>query len=269
MPMTVRELLDDPRLDLRVVVDGALDRPIRWVHTTELADPTRYLQGGELILTTGVWRDAGVTSEGFVRRWPAAWMSRPWATASRRPTATCRPIWCAPAAWRGFRSSPCHLSCRSSRSRGRSSTASTAAARTPSACASAETTSWCARPATAPASRASSMSSTRGSRPGSPARARRWRRPGRLPRMTMRRPSAQLSRASRPSTRSPPGSGSRSRSSPWDGRRPTWWSRPAGGTWATTTGRRSTRRCRSSASSWPVAAPSAKASDGWRQSWST
>ncbi len=66
MPMTVRELLDDPRLDLRVVVDGALDRPIRWVHTTELADPTRYLQGGELILTTGVWRDAGVTSEGFV-----------------------------------------------------------------------------------------------------------------------------------------------------------------------------------------------------------
>ena len=66
MPMTVRELLDDPALDLRVVVDGAFDRPIRWVHTTELADPTRYLQGGELILTTGVWRDAGLTSESFV-----------------------------------------------------------------------------------------------------------------------------------------------------------------------------------------------------------
>ena len=66
MPMTVRELLDDPALDLRVVVDGALDRPIRWVHTTELADPTRYLQGGELILTTGVWRDAGLTSTEFV-----------------------------------------------------------------------------------------------------------------------------------------------------------------------------------------------------------
>jgi purine catabolism regulator len=66
MPMTVRELLDDPALDLRVVVDGALDRPIRWVHTTELKDPTRYLQGGELILTTGVWRDAGLTSAQFV-----------------------------------------------------------------------------------------------------------------------------------------------------------------------------------------------------------
>ncbi len=66
MPMTVRELLSDPALDLRVVVDGPLDRPIRWVHTTELADPSRYLQGGELILTTGVWRDAGLTSTRFV-----------------------------------------------------------------------------------------------------------------------------------------------------------------------------------------------------------
>jgi purine catabolism regulator len=66
MPMTVRELLSDPALGLRVVVDGPLDRTMRWVHTTELADPTRYLQGGELILTTGVWRDAGVTSARFV-----------------------------------------------------------------------------------------------------------------------------------------------------------------------------------------------------------
>ena len=67
MPMTVQELLNDPDLGLRVVVDGALDRPIRWVHTTELADPSRYLQGGELILTTGVWRDAGLTSERLRR----------------------------------------------------------------------------------------------------------------------------------------------------------------------------------------------------------
>ena len=66
MPMTVRELLDDPELGLRVVVDGTLDRPIRWVHTTELRDPSLYLQGGELILTTGVWRDAGLTSDQFV-----------------------------------------------------------------------------------------------------------------------------------------------------------------------------------------------------------
>jgi purine catabolism regulatory family protein/PucR-like helix-turn-helix protein/diguanylate cyclase with GGDEF domain len=66
MPMRVSELLAVPSLDLRVVVGGDLERIIRWVHTTELADPTRYLQGGELILTTGVWRDAGVCSTDFV-----------------------------------------------------------------------------------------------------------------------------------------------------------------------------------------------------------
>ena len=66
MPMRVCELLAVPELDLEVVVGGDLERVIRWVHTTELADPTRYLQGGEVILTTGVWRDAGTTSTGFV-----------------------------------------------------------------------------------------------------------------------------------------------------------------------------------------------------------
>src|SRR5437764_1417564 len=65
--MTVRELVDEPDLRLRVVVDGALDVPVQWVHTTELADPSRYLQGGEVILTTGVWRAAGITSARFVR----------------------------------------------------------------------------------------------------------------------------------------------------------------------------------------------------------
>lgn len=66
MAMRVNELLAVPGLDLEVVVGGDLERVIRWVHTTELADPTRYLQGGEVILTTGVWRDAGTTSTGFV-----------------------------------------------------------------------------------------------------------------------------------------------------------------------------------------------------------
>ena len=54
MPMTVRELVAEPELGLRVVVDGALDRPIRWVHTTELRDPSLYLQGDEVVLTNGV-----------------------------------------------------------------------------------------------------------------------------------------------------------------------------------------------------------------------
>ncbi|PPS89752.1 PucR family transcriptional regulator [Streptomyces sp. MH60] len=41
----------DPR-----VVTGAehLDRPVRWVHVTELTDPASFLKGGELLLTTGM-----------------------------------------------------------------------------------------------------------------------------------------------------------------------------------------------------------------------
>lgn len=32
-----------------------LDCEIRWVHTTDLPDPGRYLRGGELVLTSGLW----------------------------------------------------------------------------------------------------------------------------------------------------------------------------------------------------------------------
>src|SRR4051794_41502375 len=66
MPLLVRELLDDGRLGLRLVVRGDVDRRIRWVHTTELADPSRYLQGGEVILTTGVFMAAGTSASSFV-----------------------------------------------------------------------------------------------------------------------------------------------------------------------------------------------------------
>jgi PucR family transcriptional regulator, purine catabolism regulatory protein len=66
MPMRVCELIEDPALGLEVVVEGDLDREVRWVHTTELADPSAYLEGDEVILTTGVWRSAGTTSARFV-----------------------------------------------------------------------------------------------------------------------------------------------------------------------------------------------------------
>src|SRR5204863_7006928 len=72
MPMTLGELLDDRRLGLRVLVRGDLDRRVRWVHTTELADPSRYLQGDEVILTTGVWMAAGTQPADFVRPLAAA-----------------------------------------------------------------------------------------------------------------------------------------------------------------------------------------------------
>ena len=55
MPLTVADLLELPGLGLSVVAGrNGLDRPIRWVHTSELPDPTRWLSGGELLLTTGM-----------------------------------------------------------------------------------------------------------------------------------------------------------------------------------------------------------------------
>ena len=42
-------------LRLTVRVPGAgLDRPVRWVAVSELEDPGPYLEGGELLLTTGM-----------------------------------------------------------------------------------------------------------------------------------------------------------------------------------------------------------------------
>lgn len=53
--LTVRDLLDDPELGLTIHGSRSLaDRPISWVHTSELVDPTPFLEGGELLLTTGL-----------------------------------------------------------------------------------------------------------------------------------------------------------------------------------------------------------------------
>ena len=54
---TLRRLLAAPGLGLRVVAGGsdeALDRSVTWVAVSELADPTPYLEGGELVLLTGL-----------------------------------------------------------------------------------------------------------------------------------------------------------------------------------------------------------------------
>src|SRR3954453_13031214 len=45
-----------------VVGEGLLDRPVRWVHTSELAEAAYLLRGGELLLTTGL----GITGRGAV-----------------------------------------------------------------------------------------------------------------------------------------------------------------------------------------------------------
>ena len=56
--LTVADVLALPVLaagDPQVVTGVPhLDRPVRWVHITELTDPASFLKGGELVLTTGM-----------------------------------------------------------------------------------------------------------------------------------------------------------------------------------------------------------------------
>ncbi|GAA2007847.1 PucR family transcriptional regulator ligand-binding domain-containing protein [Microbacterium ulmi] len=55
MAVTLRQLLEETELELRCVAGAAeLDREIRWVHVSEVADPTPWLQGGEFLITTGL-----------------------------------------------------------------------------------------------------------------------------------------------------------------------------------------------------------------------
>jgi purine catabolism regulator len=54
-------------LDLVAGRDGA-GAPIRWVHASELPDPTPWLSGGELILTTGMQLDSPETQRELVEK---------------------------------------------------------------------------------------------------------------------------------------------------------------------------------------------------------
>ncbi len=51
--LTVASLLDDCGLELAAAVERG-DNPVRWVHISEHEDPTPWLSGGELLLTTGI-----------------------------------------------------------------------------------------------------------------------------------------------------------------------------------------------------------------------
>ena len=53
-------------LELAVGSDGA-DAPVRWVHISELPDPTPWLSGGELLLTTGIQLESDARQREFVR----------------------------------------------------------------------------------------------------------------------------------------------------------------------------------------------------------
>jgi purine catabolism regulator len=64
--LTVQSLLDELDLDL-VTGDQAAGSPVRWVHISELEDPTPWLSGGELMLTTGIPLDTAAKQRAFVR----------------------------------------------------------------------------------------------------------------------------------------------------------------------------------------------------------
>ena len=65
--LTVRDLLQD--LEVRLLAgERSLHLPVRWVHISELLDPTPWLSGGELLLTTGMQLDTPGQQREFAGR---------------------------------------------------------------------------------------------------------------------------------------------------------------------------------------------------------
>ncbi len=65
--LTVGDLLRD--LDVRLLAgERGLHLPVRWVHISELLDPTPWLSGGELLLTTGMQLDTPTHAREFAAR---------------------------------------------------------------------------------------------------------------------------------------------------------------------------------------------------------
>lgn len=68
---TLRSLLARRDLNLRAIGeigDATLDRPLRWVHSSDLADPTPFLDEDVALLTTGTQFDGGEGFEPYVDR---------------------------------------------------------------------------------------------------------------------------------------------------------------------------------------------------------
>lgn len=63
--LTVREVLSDVEVNL-LAGEANLDMPVRWVHISELADPTPWLSGGELLLTTGLALDTPKKQRDYI-----------------------------------------------------------------------------------------------------------------------------------------------------------------------------------------------------------
>ncbi|MFB9836575.1 PucR family transcriptional regulator ligand-binding domain-containing protein, partial [Actinoallomurus acaciae] len=69
MPLTVRRLAARVDLELRVVAgEAGLDRGISWVHSSEVGDPTPWLDAGALLLTTAAGHRAPGELADLTRR---------------------------------------------------------------------------------------------------------------------------------------------------------------------------------------------------------
>ncbi len=67
MELTVASLIGELGLGL-VSGEESAQAHVRWVHSTELADPTPWLKGGEVLLTTGLQFDGPRSQREFVER---------------------------------------------------------------------------------------------------------------------------------------------------------------------------------------------------------
>jgi purine catabolism regulator len=65
--LTVESLIDELGLELASGHESA-GAHVRWVHSTELLDPTPWLKGGELLLTTGLQLDGAKSQREFLGR---------------------------------------------------------------------------------------------------------------------------------------------------------------------------------------------------------
>jgi len=69
MAVTVRSLVELDEANLTCVAGrGALDTPVRWVHVSEILDPTPWLKGGEFLITTGLRLADDDTMREYVAR---------------------------------------------------------------------------------------------------------------------------------------------------------------------------------------------------------
>jgi purine catabolism regulator len=65
--LSVADLTAELELKLVAGEKEAAEREIRWVHISELRDPTQWLSGGELLLTTGIQLDTAERQRRYVR----------------------------------------------------------------------------------------------------------------------------------------------------------------------------------------------------------